>query len=55
MLLGNDNHESAGQEILTFDDNLNEEEHVDPLHLQIRAEPALREEVEVGETSVEIS
>ena len=55
MLLWHDNHESAWLEILTFDDNLNEEEHVDPLHLQIRAEPALREEVEVGETSVEIS
>ena len=34
--------------------NLNEEEHVDALQLQIRAEPAAREEVEVGEAPVSV-
>ena len=35
--------------------DLNEKEHVDALHLQIRAELAAREEVEVGKTSVSVS
>ena len=34
--------------------DLNEKEHVDALELQIRAEPAAREEVEVGEAPVPV-
>ena len=35
--------------------DLNEKEHVDALHLQIRAEAAVREEVEVAEASVSVT
>ena len=34
--------------------DLNEKEHVDALELQIRAEPAAREEVEVSEAPVSV-
>ena len=35
--------------------DLNEKEHVDALHLQIRAEAAVLEEVEVAEASVSVT